>query len=79
MTDSIFEPDPEIAADEQPAYCPFCGHDGAFDAQAKDYSVAKLNRLGSNTTWHQEWYHSRCPECGGHFKTLEEAWMGESE
>lgn len=42
--------------DRQPAYCPYCGQDGAFDAQGP---------VGENG------YQHHCPECGLQFVTFD--------
>ena len=49
----------------QPAYCPYCGHDGAFDGHGP---------YGSG-------YKSRCGECGLAFVTFapDTAGVGEHE
>lgn len=43
----------------QPAFCPYCGQDGAFDG------------LGSRSTGSGETqYRNHCPECGYEFITI---------
>lgn len=52
--------DPNVPT-RQPAFCPYCGHDGAFDGTAPPVS----NPFGGKE------YRHRCPDCGYAFKTIE--------
>lgn len=61
--------DPNVAT-RQPAFCPYCGHDGAFDA------------VGATTGgWNDKERHYRhhCPECQYEFVTITPPPDGESE
>lgn len=46
--------DPNVPT-RQPAFCPYCGHSGAFDGQG-----------GMN----QDWYRHGCTNCGHSFATM---------
>lgn len=52
--------DPNVA-DRQPAHCPYCDSEGAFDSVS-----VRQNQTTSNETH----YRHHCPECGYEFITI---------
>jgi hypothetical protein len=73
MTDTPFDPDPDVIAERRPTHCPFCGHDGAFDGQGKAYDTVTIKKDGQATVYRKEWYQVRCVECNGQFRMLDQA------
>lgn len=63
-----FEPDDDLIADEQPAACPFCGHDGAMDAKGRFERDFKIKRVGVLTEFLATIDEFHCPECNGTFQ-----------
>lgn len=49
----------------QPAFCPYCGYEGAFDG----LSFAPFN---TPTAGGEEKYRHHCPDCGYEFITIRE-------
>jgi len=75
MTDaSKFRPDESEVKERRPAFCPFCGHDGAFDGQGIFTDTVTVRRRGTETTIKRKNYRHRCSECNGHFEMTEDAW-----
>lgn len=68
-----FDPDPEVTAERQPAACPFCGHDGAFDGQGSWTDEIVRVRAGVETTYEGTYDRHRCPDCNGRFTMLSDA------
>jgi hypothetical protein len=73
MTDTPFDPDPDVIAERRPTHCPFCGHDGAFDGQGHTVDRVKINKQNTETAYGTVWYGIRCSECNGYFRMLEDA------
>jgi len=64
------EADPDAVADRPPAACPFCGHDGVFDAQGELPDTITTTRAGVETVFEATWSQMRCPDCNGTFQML---------
>lgn len=71
MDATHFERDEDETANRLPAKCPFCGHDGGFDAQGRESQTTEVTDEDGTITLRKRWSQHRCTECGGIFKMLD--------
>ena len=72
-------PDDDVTADRKPTNCPFCGHDGVFDAGAKTHDTITYLHKGSKDKFTTSWREIHCPNCDGRFRMIEQAWRDDDE